>query len=241
MDEEKKEIIPEQPEDNDFEKEKEEIKKAKKEKKLEKKKKEVIEYDESGNVIKKKGSKKTVITIIVVLAIIALIIGGIVAYFVINLNKPENIISDFEKYFNNGQWSETIKCVDIKGLYTLANLDESKYTEFDKAYEEAEQDETYIELKEEIERLKDKEESGFSTIFGGSSIKIGKVTSVEKIENTKSLYRIKVEITINGNEQELTDIYDIYVTKIDKKYKMVGGELPALIINAYQYIDYMNL
>lgn len=236
-----KEFIPEQPEDNDFEKEKEELKKAKKEKKLEKKKKEVIEYDESGNVIKKKNSKKIVITIIIVLAIIALIIGGIVAYFVINLNKPENIISDFEKYFNNGQWSETIKCVDIKGLYTLANLDESKYTEFDKAYEEAEKDEMYIQLKEEIESLKDKEEKGFSTLFGGSSIKLGKVTSVEKIENTKSLYRIKVEITINGNEQELTDLYDIYVAKIDKQYKMVGGELPALIINAYQYIDYMNL
>ena len=192
-------------------------------------------------MIKNRNNKKTVITIIAILVIAIAIIAGVAIYFLVNLNKPENVISDFEKYFNNGQWSEAVNCVDIKGLYALSNLEESKYTEFDKAYDEAEKNETFIQLKQEIEKLKSKEEKGFTTIFGGSSIKIGKVTSVEKIEKTKSLYRIKVEMTINGNDQELTDVYDIYVAKIDKKYKMVGGELPALIINAYQYIDYMNL
>ena len=76
--------------------------------------------------------------------------------------------------------------LDIKGLYALSNLEESKYTEFDKAYDEAEKNETFIQLKQEIEKVKSKEEKGFTTIFGGSSIKIGKVTSVEKIEKTKA-------------------------------------------------------
>lgn len=240
----KKEYVPEQLEDEEFEKEKAEKKKLKEQKKAEKKakkekiKKEEIAEDEEMEENNTGKSKKKIITIIAIILILAIIIAGIIVYFIINKNKPENIIYDCASYFNDKNWDEFINCIDFKGYYALGYLGTEEFTKFDESYNEIEDIEDYKDYNEFMNTFMPYKKDIFDASFKDVTINIDKIISVNKIENTKSLYKVKANITLSDKEQSQTNAVDFYVTKVDKKFKIVEGFFPYLVYT--QFSDYFN-
>jgi len=259
--------IPQQLEDDEFEKEKEELKKQKEiEKNIKKqkrklnkeKKQDKIEYDEEGNIILKpvKNKKKIIITIIICILLVAIIIGGVVGYIIMHLSKPENIINDFTTYFNSQNWDEMIETIDFKSYYTLNfYLAESKdiaysrgmeyhgdFTQYDSAYNSIDNDEAYLAYKENINSLLTQKDFIFDEYFSDININIDEILKVEKVENTKNLYRISVKITVSAASQSSSESATIYVAKVDNEYKIVAGDFPDLIHGIFGFIlsNYQN-
>lgn len=258
------EYIPEQLEDNDFEKEKEELKKMKKQKKLEKKlekqkrkginssdneetKDEEVKYDEDGNIIlEPKKSKKKLIIIIVSIILILAVIGGLVAYFYISFNRPENIILDCASYFNEKDWDKYIDCIDFKGYYALGGfyLQKDEYNKFDEVYDKIEDQDTYEVYKNLMDQFLKKKDKLLDTMAKDVTINVTDVESKYKIENTKSLYKVRVKLKVSYQGQTEEVPVDFYVTKIDGKYKIVEGYFPYIIgvqIANYFYMYNNNL
>lgn len=256
---ESEEFVPEQLEDEDFEKEREQAKAEKKAKKLAKKeqKENGITDEENGQVKNKKSSP---VKMIVIIVLILASIGVIAAYFVINLNKPENVINDFVIYFNKSEWKSVDETIDWQGFLTLALID-------DNAQEEAETDadETeavlanYMDYDAKYKTVYDElEEKGYGEIvdlikagqgdietileamLSGAQLKVEKVLSAEKIEKTESLYKIKTDISVTSGEDKETNTVEIYVAKKDGKYKIVGGYLPTLVYQSFIYYQYIS-
>lgn len=136
---EKKYYVPEQLDDNDFEKEKVEEKIARKNKKFEMNKKQVTK----------------IISLVLVIALI-----GIGIYLYLNpiqkkSTAPEQFAKDFCSYFNSGNWNKLNNLLDFKGFYILGYvLDEKDYTKFDKTYSSFnEKDKQYAEYSESVKYL----------------------------------------------------------------------------------------
>lgn len=258
------EYVPEQLDDDDFEKEKEKEKadkKAKKEaKKLAKKEEKTngVSDEENGQAVNKKiSSPKMILIIVLILASI----GVILAYFAINFNKPENVANDFIIYFNKGEWKNAEETIDWQGFLTLALIDDeaqtdteedtdnesqvavANYMDYDSRYETIYkdlEDKGLNEIVDYIEEARSNVETIMGATLEGSTIKIDKISSVEKIEKTKSLYKIKADITVTGGEQKQSNTVEMYVAKKDGKFKLVGGYLPTLVYQTFIYYQYLS-
>ena len=254
--------IPEQLDDDDFEKEKEEAKKLKKDKKAKKQKEkqnrkgmisddesgaiigEVIKYDEDGNEINVSPKSKIKFVITVAIIAIAAIAIGIFADYKLNgksifdTSKPEDVVNDFSTYFNNKKWNELLDIIDFKGYYILtAKLQETEYTKFDSNYENFEETEEYLEYMDNIKYYSDKKNEIFDEFIKDESIKIKEIKGVTKIQDTKDLYKIKVEFELEQEGENMTQTESVYVAKIDGEYKLVGGYLPSLVYSLF-YVAY---
>lgn len=248
------EFVPEQLEDEDFEKEKEQAKAEKKAKKLAKKENGITD-EENGQVKSKKSSP---VKMIVIIVLILASIGVIAAYFVINLNKPENAINDFVIYFNKSEWKSVDETIDWQGFLTLALIDDNAQTEADAneteavlanymdydtkyktVYDELEE-KGYGEIVDLIKAGQNDIETILEAMLSGAQLKVEKIISAEKIEKTESLYKIKTDISVTSGEDKETNTVEIYVAKKDGKYKIVGGYLPTLVYQSFIYYQYIS-
>lgn len=251
--------IPEQLEDEEFEKEKSKIKAEKAAKKAEKKAKkqakkakksgevgENIEEDKTKKVDHKK-RKQRIVTIAIIVIIILFILIGIAGYLIYAINKPENAIEDFVSYINEEDWNNAYNLIDMQGYMTMALIDyESQddsnvsYSDFENKYDNVynELDDLgYGQLQDVVEYGEKNNVDLLKTLFSETTFTVNSVDSVEKIGDIK-LYKITVELTIQdntGSSSDSTDTYEMYVAKIDGEYKIVSGAFPAIIFYYYQY------
>lgn len=248
------EYIPEQLDDDEFEKEKsrkkaeKEAKKALKKSEKAKKKgeeKEVL-LDENGNPIKRKRKKSEKITIAVILVIILAIVIGVVGYLIYSLNRPENAILDFFSYVNEEDWDNAINLVDIRGYLTMTLIDMESEDDENTSYidYESKYNTVFDELAElgydEVENSLKYGEENYSEIMSGlftdTTITVDSVDSIERIGET-DLYRVSIKVVLSddtGNYADQTSSYEIYVAKQDGEYKMVGGAFTAMIYYYYE-------
>lgn len=220
-DKEKEYFIPEQLDDNDFEKEKKEEKRNKKEKKFE-------------------FNKKQVIKIISIILVIVLIGFGIYLYLNPIEKKataPEVATEDFCAYFNSGNWEKLNNMMDLKGYYVLgAVLEEADYTEFDSAYKQIKESDKeytqYLSMMDTIMNI-DKDALDEMAII---QIKLNNIESCTQIQGTNTLYKLRVnfDYIYNGQTESITDV--IYISNASGEYKMVYGEWMKTVLNYYQSI-----
>lgn len=254
VDETTNEYVPEQLDDDDFEKEKSKLKAEKEAKKALKKaekakkkadEKEVL-LDEEGNPIKRKRKKSEKITIAVIVVIILAIVIGVAGYLIYSLNRPENAILDFFSYVNEEDWDNAINLVDIRGYLTMTLIDmeseddentsyidyENKYnTVFDELAELG-----YDEVENSLEYGQENYTEIMSGLFTDTTITVDSVDSVERIGDT-DLYRVSVNLVLSddtGTYADQTSSYDLYVAKQDGEYKMVGGAFTSMIYYYYE-------
>lgn len=248
------EYVPEQLDDDEFEKEKSKIKAEKEAKKALKKaekskkkgeEKEIL-LDEEGNPIKRKRKKSEKITIAVIVIIILAIVIGVAGYLIYSLNRPENAILDFFSYVNEEDWDNAINLVDIRGYLTMTLIDmeseddentsyidyENKYnTVFDELAELG-----YDEVENSLEYGQENYTEIMSGLFTDTTITVDSVDSVERIGDT-DLYRVSVNLVLSddtGTYADQTSSYDLYVAKQDGEYKMVGGAFTSMIYYYYE-------
>ena len=220
-DKEEKYFVPEQLDDNDYENEKKEAKKIKKEKKFEL-------------------NKKQIIKIISLIFIIILI--GIGIYLYLNpmekkATAPEKLAKDFCAYFNSGNWDKLNDMMDLKSYYILgAVLKEADYTEFDKTYKKLKgDDETYLQFKTTMKTIMSIDTEILDEM-GNIQIKLNSIESCNKIQDTDTLYKLRInfDYIYNGQSENVTDV--IYVSNASGEYKMVYGEWMKTVLNYYQSI-----
>lgn len=249
------EYVPEQLDDDDFEKEKSKLKAEKEAKKALKKaekakkkaeEKEVL-LDEEGNPIKRKRKKSEKITIAVIIVVILAVIIGIAGYLIYSLNRPENVIIDFLSYVNEEDWDSAINLIDMQGYLTMTLIDlESEddsnvsYIDYENKYDtvfDELADLGYDEISSSLEYGEENNSDIMSSLFSETTLTVEEVEDVERIGDT-DLYRVAVSIRASddtGNYSDETASYDIYVSKMDGEYKMVGGTFPAMIYYYYEY------
>ena len=125
-------FVPEQLDDDDFEKEKLEAKKLKKERKINKFQSEISDDEENNH---RTFNKKKITNIVTIILVIALVIAGAVWYVMPHekkVSEPEQATKDFCAYFNSGNWKKINEFLDLKGYYILgAVLKEEEYTKFE--------------------------------------------------------------------------------------------------------------
>ena len=217
-------FVPEQLDDNDFEKEKMEKKKAKK---------------EEGFKLNKQVVKHTSVKIVSILLIIAFIGLGIYLYLNPIQRKstaPEKAAKDFCAYLNAGNWKKVNDLIDFKGFYVLgAVLDEAEYTKFDIAYKNLdEEDETYIKFMETANILTSLDDEDLDSV--SIQIRIKNIEACNKIQSTDTLYKLRVnfDYIYDGQAENMTDV--IYLSNASGEYKMVYGEWMQTVLNYYQSI-----
>jgi len=241
MDEEKNNetYIPEQLDDEDFEKEKEEEKRLKKERKNQKKaEKKFISDDEDGVETKhKKSNKKNIFFILLLIIIIVAGCGFYYFKYVKNENGsyPEDSIKDLCAFFNSRNWDRVNELIDIKGYYILGIvLEEEEYTKFDEAYNNFIEDETYTKFIDRLSEYLSLDNEVLTELVSDVKITVNSIENSVKIQNTENLYKIKVNFNVyaQGQSQDMTE--DIYVTKVNGEYKIIFGYLPDIILNIYQ-------
>lgn len=236
-DNEKDYFVPEQLEDDDFEKEKLEAKKLKKEKKINKYKSQISDDEgyKSKNI-----NKKKFINIFAIILVIALIIFGSVWYVMPHekkVSEPEQAAKDFCAYFNSGNWKEINEFLDLKGYYVLgALLKESEYTKFDTVYKNLEEvDENYSQYTETIKTVMNIDEDLLNDV-AKIQIKLNNIEACNKIQNTDSLYKLRInfDYIYNGQSENLTSV--IFISNASGEYKLVYGEWIQEVLNYYQSI-----
>ena len=217
--------VPEQLDDNDFEKEKIEEKKIRKEKKFEFNKKQVAKFSS-------------------ILLVIAVIFVGI--YLYLNpiekkLDAPEQAAKNFCAYFNSGNWKKINNLLDFKGYYVLGTvLDEIEYPIFDSAYKNLdENEEDYQKFQEMIKLFTNIDEDDLEN-FAQLQIRLNKIEACNIIQGTDSLYKLRVNFTFiyDGQADEATDV--IYISNASGEYKLVYGAWMETILNYYQSIYMFN-
>lgn len=255
VDETTNEYVPEQLDDDDFEKEKSKLKAEKEAKKALKKaekakkkadEKEVL-LDEEGNPIKRKRKKSEKITIAVIIVVILAVIIGIAGFLIYSLNRPENVIIDFLSYVNEEDWDSAINLIDMQGYLTMTLIDlESEddsnvsYIDYENKYDtvfDELADLGYDEISSSLEYGKENNSDIMSSLFSETTLTVEEVEDVERIGDT-DLYRVAVSIRASddtGTYSDETASYDTYVSKMDGEYKMVGGTFPAMIYYYYEY------
>ena len=241
-DKEKDYFIPEQLEDNDFEKEK----KLKKEGKL---KSQVSEDEEN---LTKKFDKKKIFNVVAVLLVILFIGFEIVWYAMYgklwtfsidkkNNSEPETIVEEFCSYFNDGNWKKVNENMDFKGYYVLTQvLEEANYPKFDSTYKSLEElDENYSKYKEYIEQVSNIDEEALENL-NSFKINIKEIQACNKIQGTSSLYKLRInyEYVVSGQKENMTGI--VYVSNASGKYKVVGGDWMGEILYTYEYVYMMT-
>ena len=235
-DKEKDYFVPEQLDDDDFEKEKKEAKINKKEKKL--KKMQSAISDDEGNQPKQMNKKKTV-KIAAIIVLIGLIIFAAIWYVTPHEKKasaPEQAAKDFCAYFNSGNWKKVNDFMDLKGYYILGYvLKESEYTKFDTAYQNFKEDETYTQYTDAMNVLTSIDNETLNS-FVNIQIKIKSIEACNKIQGTDSLYKLRVnfDYIYDGQSENLTGV--IFVSNVSGQYKMVYGEWMQTILNYYQSV-----
>lgn len=215
-------VVVEQLDDVDFEKEVEELKKEKKSKK-----------------------KNIIFLIIGILVIVAV---GVSAFFVINKGNPKAVVQDFVTSFNSQDFETAIGMIDVKGFYALnttsdgEEVDENTnyekfYTKFDERYEKAEGEEDYEELLEVFDSA-DKET--LKTVFEGMQLTVTEIKEPVLIQNTKGLYKVTVNIDMTNGEQTESGTYNFYINKTNREYKIVGGEIPETLLYMMFLTEYYS-
>ena len=221
-DNEKDYFVPEQLDDNDFEKEKLEEKKNKKQNKT-------------------KLSKSKVKNIILIILVICLIAFGVYWYVTPHEKKasePEQVVKDFCAYLNSGNWNKVNELMDFKGYYTLGAVleEESEYVKFDASYRKlSDSDETYNNFVDNMNVLMSIDEETLNSI-AQIQVQINNIQSCNKIQGTDTLYRIIADFnyTENGDVQSVKGV--VFVSNISGEYKIVYGDLIGTVLNYYQTI-----
>ena len=220
-DEKKEYFVPEQLDDNDFEKEKNEAKEARKNKKFEFSKKQFFKF----------------IPIILVIVLI-----GVGIYLYLNpiqkkATAPEQMAKTFCAYFNSGNWKKVNKMLDFKGYYILdAVLEEADYTKFDKTYRKLEAtDKTYQQFDTIVDALTSIDDDVLDS-FGNIQIKLKNIESCNLIQGTDTLYKLRVnfDYIYDGKSENMTGI--IFISNASGEYKIVYGEWMQTVLNYYQSI-----
>lgn len=236
-DNEKDYFVPEQLEDDDFEKEKLEDKKLKKLKKINKFESQISDDEgyKSKNI-----NKKKFINIFAIILVIALVIAGGVWYVMPHekkVSEPEQAAKDFCAYFNSGNWKKVNEFLDLKGYYILGTvLEESEYTKFDAVYKNLEEvDEDYSQYTETIKTVMDIDEDVLNSV-AKIQIRLNSIEACNKIQNTDSLYKLRInfDYIYNGQAENLTSV--IFVSNASGEYKLVYGEWIQEVLNYYQSI-----
>ena len=214
-------FVPEQLDDNDFEKEKMEEKNQRKVKKFELGKKQILKIFSIG-------------------LIIAFI--GIFIYVYLNpiqkkSTAPEKVVQDFCAYFNSGNWKKIGDYIDMRGYYVLGkSLEEAEYPKFDKIYKkEKKEDSKYIEFEQNFNNIISSIDEETLASMSGDKLKINSIEACNLIQGTETLYKLRVNfdyISYNGQTQTNTGI--IYVSNASGAYKMVYGDFMELVLNYYQ-------
>ena len=215
-DNEKEYFVPEQLDDNDFEKEKMEEKVAKKEKK--------DKFD-------KQNIKVFSVKIISIILIIVFVLLGIYLYLNPIQKKataPEQAVKEFCAYFNAGNWKKINQLMDFKGYYILGGiLEDAEYTKFDLAYKALdEKDETYLKFQDTMDILTSIDEKDLNSV--NIQIRLNNIETCNRIQGTNTLYKLRV------NSENTTGI--LYISNASGEYKMVFGEWMQTILNYYQSV-----
>ena len=218
-------FIPEQLDDNDFEKEKLEEKQARKEKKF-------------------KFDKKQSVKIIFPILFIVLLVVGIYLYLNPIQKKataPEKAAKDFCSYFNSGNWKKLNQMMDFKGYYILDSvLKEADYTKFDDAYEDLdENDNSYAKFCDVMKLLINVDNEALDS-YASVKINFKNVESCNLIQGTDTLYKLRVsfDYKYNGQTENLMGI--IYISNASGEYKMIYGEFIDTVLNFYQSVYMMQ-
>ena len=243
--------IPEQLEDEDFEKEKDNLKAEKAAKKAEKKAKKQSSKNNLVDIKDKKAyfkkRKQKIITIAIIVAIAVFILVGIAGYLIYVINRPENAIEDFVSYINEEDWNNAMNQIDMQGYMTMSLIDlESQedssvsYTDYESKYDNVYNeldDMGYGQLMDVIEYGEENKVEILESLFSETSFVVNSFESVERIGDT-NLYKITVNLTIRddtGTYSDETETYEMYVARRDGEYKIVSGTFPAIIFYYYQY------
>ena len=237
-DKEKEYFIPEQLEDDDFEKEKIEEKRLKKERKK-KKVNQSISDDE--NINSKIGDKKKTIRVIFMVIVIILLLVGAIWWYITphekKASEPEQLAKDFCAYFNSGNWKKINDYLDFKGYYIMGvSLKEEEYPKFDTTYKKFdEQDEKYVQFQTSMSALTNIDDETLGSV-ANIQIKINNIEACNKIQGTETLYKLRIDFNYiyNGQSQQSTGI--IYVSNASGKYKIVFGDWIETILNFYYSI-----
>ena len=239
-DKEKDYFVPEQLDDDDFEKEKLETKKMKKNKSK-------ISNDEE-----KKFDKKKLFNILAVILVVAFIVFEIVWYAIYGklwtftsngkkASEPEQAAKDFCTYLNNGDWKKVNESMDLKGYYILGGVlkDTSDYPKFDVAYKNLEEDENYNSYLKSVETLQNIDKEKLNEV---EKIKIDlkSIDYCNKIQGTDTLYKLRVtfDYIYNGERDSVTNV--IFISNASGEYKIVYGEWLETVLNYYQSVYVLN-
>lgn len=225
-DKEKNYFVPEQMDDEDFEKEKIEEKQARKERKFE-------------------FNKKQCIRLVSILLFIVLIVVGVYLYLNPIQEKataPEQAAKEFCAYFNSRNWSKVNNMMDLKGYYILGGvLEEADYTKFNNVYDKLDEDDSdYEKFIDTIKVLMNIDQDLLDSV-ADFQIKIENVEACNLIQGTESLYKLRVNFSYkyyDGQEKSLVGI--VYMSNASGEYKMVFGDWIQTVLNFYQSIYIMQ-
>lgn len=203
-----------------------------------------VEFEKEQEEKKKKNSKvKKILLIILAIVLVAGI--GLAIFFIVKMGSPEKTVEDFVGYFNAGEFENVLETMDLKGFYALSilGLENSDgtpdYTKFESEYEKSKDTE---ECKDFIDTVSKIDVNGIKEYFKGITLNITAMKEPVKIQNTKGVYKISTNIDLlTPDGQTSSDEVVFYVAKIDGKYKIINGELPASIIYAMILLEAQNI
>lgn len=205
-----------------------------------------VDFEKECEEKKKKSKFKNIIILIVGLLAIAVV--GFLAYYFISRGTPENVVEDFMISFNSQDYDKMMTLIDLKGFYALSttaddeeinentNL-EKYYIKFDKRYQEVGNDD---DCKEFVETMSKVDTESLKDIFEGLEMTITEIDEPVLIQNTKSLYKVSVNIDMTAEGETVSDKYSFYVNRIGNEYKIVGGEITETILYMMLVNEYYN-
>ena len=156
--------------------------------------------------------------------------------FVNELETANETLTEYIEAFNSQDYTTLFNLTDLVGFYTLNTITtdenvedyEPYYTQYDQRYEVAKNEtgcEDLIYLYSMIS------EKTISTLFNNANVNISNVQEPVLVQDTRGLYSIEADVVVHvEGVEDYSEHVKFYINKTDNGYKIVGGDVPSLIL-----------
>ena len=156
--------------------------------------------------------------------------------FVNELETANETLAEYIEAFNSQDYTTLFNLTDLVGFYTLNTITtdenvedyEPYYTQYDQRYEVAKNEtgcEDLIYLYSMIS------EKTISTLFNNANVNISNVQEPVLVQDTRGLYSIEADVVVHvEGVEDYSEHVKFYINKTDNGYKIVGGDVPSLIL-----------
>ena len=142
---------------------------------------------------------------------------------------PEKVAKEYFEDIGEKDFTKAFKLIDWQG-YVMTSEEDIAYEDLEDEYEDfgKEYEDEIAQMQEIVEQMGDYMKEAIED-YEKFSVKVKNVEDAEKVEGTKNVYCVEVEVktTIKQEDDEEekseTETYEIYVMKKDSKYYVVGG------------------